>query len=134
MTEPAPDAGPTLVLPRRALGTAALVAGALLVVLMLFLGLHGPRFVASDSGGDELSVECGSVVAVGWPTDSSFVSSENSRVYGDRVRSGEADSFARDGITRDCAERRGTFLGFMALLAVPASVALSTGLALRRTL
>jgi hypothetical protein len=112
--------------------TAFALAGAVLVVLVLVLALHGPRFTTSEVGDDgATSVTCGSLLTVGWPTDGSFVSSENSRVYGDHVRSGNPDFVARDGIARDCSERRDTYLALMVLMAVPASVCLSAALARR---
>lgn len=107
--------------------TPLAVVGLLLLAAMAFLLLHGPRFVAEGSDGD-VAVTCGSVLTVGWPSDGSFVSSESSRVYGDHVRSGEPDFTARDGIARDCSERRDTYLGFLSLLAVAASVTLSAAL------
>ena len=114
-------------------GTAFALAGAVLVALVLFLAVHGPRFTTSGVGDEEaISVTCGSLLTVGWPTDGSFVASENSRSYGDHVRSGNPDFVARDGIARDCSERRDTFLTLMVLLAVPASVCLSSAVARRR--
>ncbi|GAB2595620.1 hypothetical protein [Microlunatus antarcticus] len=102
------------------------VVGLVLLAAMAFLLLHGPRFETTAAFDDEsVAVSCGSVLTVGWPTDHSSLSSENSRSYGDHIRSGKTDFAGRDGIARDCSERRDTYLGFLAVLAVPTSVCLS---------
>ncbi|GAA3569730.1 hypothetical protein GCM10022197_27580 [Microlunatus spumicola] len=106
-----------------------LAVGLLLLVVMGFLLLHGPRFTTTAAFDDPtVAVTCGSVLTVGWPTDHSFLSSEGSSSWGDHVRSGEPGPEGRAGIARDCSERRDTYLGFLALLAVPASVCLSAAL------
>jgi len=99
---------------------------AVLLLWMLLLLFRGPRFTTDNYGAEQQThVECGSVIAVGWPSDGSFLMDDNGGgFYGDHVASGPSSLTAqqRAGIARDCSERRDTYLGIMVLLAVPTSV------------
>jgi len=61
--------------------------------------------------------------AVG-PRAPPFLSTESSQSYGDHVEDGPVhpDAEGCAGITRSCAEHRTTYLGFMVMLTVPATV------------
>lgn len=107
--------------------TAAIVA-VLLFVWMLLLLFRQPT-ITYDRDTETfgvITVECGSVIGVGWPTDGAYLIDENgSGLYSDSIR-GDRSSYLKDitraGIYRDCTERRTTYLGGMAILAVPTTL------------
>lgn len=97
---------------------------AVLYILIIVLFVRGPRFTTSGYGDPVVKVECGSIMTVGWPSDASFVSDETSGWWGDHAES-DLDSLpdgAREGVARDCSERRDTYLGFMIVLSIPATL------------
>jgi hypothetical protein len=73
-----------------------------------------------------VTVECGSVIGAGWPSDGAFLLDENgSGLYSDSISGGKSSTMkeiTRAGIYRDCAERRTTYVGGMAVLAVPTTL------------
>lgn len=113
-----------------------LAAGcALLFALILVLFVRGPRFETSSYGEPNYMVLCGSIMTVGWPSDGSFVSTEDGGWWGDHVEDGpdSTPSGAREGFARDCSERRDTYLGFMIVLSAPATLLGAAAVAGRRT-
>jgi hypothetical protein len=98
------------------------VAG-LVFVGMAVLLFKGPSFTTSGFGEEAVKVECGSLIAVGWPSDGSFLDTESSTSWGDHITTDRSVGTAgRLGIARDCSERRDTYLAFMIILALPANL------------
>ena len=118
--------------PRRVYGLAA--SG--LFVLMWFLFISSPTLTYEpDEGEDEVRVDCTSVLHIGWPTNSVDLLDENGGgPVPDHIESGGElpSDVVRNGIHRDCAERRATYTGGMALLAVPTSVLAAVAMTSRR--
>ncbi|WP_020389497.1 hypothetical protein [Kribbella catacumbae] len=99
------------------------IVACLLYVGMVVLLFKGPSFTTSSSGEEVVSVRCGSLIAVGWPSDHSYVDTESSTSWGDHVTTDESVGTAgRLGFARDCSERRDTYLAFLLILAVPANL------------
>lgn len=99
------------------------VIACLLYVGMAVLLFKGPSFTTSSYGEESVSVRCGSLIAVGWPSDHSFLDTESSTSWGDHVTGDTSVGTAgRLGIARDCSERRDTYLAIMMILAVPANL------------
>ena len=99
------------------------VVAALLYVGMAVLVFKGPSFSTSSYDEQVVSVECGSLIAVGWPSDHSFLDTESSTSWGDHITSGsDVGTVGRLGIARDCSERRDTYLALLMILAVPANL------------
>jgi hypothetical protein len=104
------------------------IAAVLLFGWMVYLFASYP--VIDYEPDDELGqwrVECGSVAGVGWPTNRENLVDENgSGPIPDSIDGPTPGRLPPDAtqnaIHRDCDHRRATRLGFMALLAVPASV------------
>jgi hypothetical protein len=95
----------------------------LLYVGMVVLLFKGPTFTTSSYGEEPVSVRCGSLIAVGWPNDHSFLDSESSSSWGDHITTdNEVGTAGRLGIARDCSERRDTYLAMMLILVVPANL------------
>ena len=97
------------------IGLGSLAAVLLLVMLYLFLGTPQVTFTGSD-----LVATCGSVASAGWPEDS-FLDTPDVQHLADHVPSG-LDATAVAGVVGDCDRQRTTFVGLMALLAVPTAV------------
>jgi hypothetical protein len=105
---------------RRALGV---VAG-LLFVGMAVLLFKGPSFVIEDDGEGAVHVNCGSLIAVGWPSDHSELDSESSSWWGDHVTTDRSiGTEGRLGIARDCSERRDTYVAFLVIAGSAANLA-----------
>lgn len=97
---------------RAALWTAAGV----LFVVMLYLFLVSPQLSFDDTPA---TVECGSVAGAGWPEEE-WVDTETVQHLEDHIPNELLqEPNATEGILRDCDQRRTTYTGFMALLAVP---------------
>jgi hypothetical protein len=95
-----------------------MTAGTLAVVLflvMLYLFFGNPQLSFKDNPA---TVSCGSVAGAGWPSAEWLDTATVHHVADSLPPSGVA-SEAVPGILRDCDQRRTTFVGFMALLAVP---------------
>lgn len=99
------------------------VIAGLLYVGMAVLLFKGPSFTIEDDGEGPVSVSCGSLIAVGWPSDHSSLDTESSSWWGDHVTTdrGVGDA-GRLGIARDCAERRDTYLAFLVITGVVANL------------
>ncbi|MEU0093152.1 hypothetical protein [Kribbella sp. NPDC006257] len=111
---------------------AGVIAG-LLYVGMTVLLFKGPSFTTSGFGQEAVSVKCGSLIAVGWPSDGSFLDTESSTSWGDHITTDRnVGSAGRLGIARDCSERRDTYLAFMVVLAVPANILATLAILSRR--
>ncbi len=99
------------------------VIAAAMFAWMLVLFTRSATIVEANSNGPDVTVDCGTIVAAGWPFDHSELDTETSGTDSDHVPSGTSLSPAAfDGIARDCADRRDTYLGTMALLAVPTTL------------
>ena len=99
------------------------VVAGLLYVGMAVLVFRGPTFTTSSYGEEPVSVSCGSLIAVGWPSDGSFLDTDTSSSWGDHVTTDRSIGTAgRLGIARDCSERRDTYLTFLVILALPANL------------
>jgi hypothetical protein len=116
--------------------TVIVVTG-LLLVLMGFLLLHGPRFTvggetvrsADDSrevNVPDTDVTCGSILTVGWPSDHAWLDTlqgGSTSTHSD-LPSMDADNFnlITAGFDQECNERRDTYQGFLTVLAVPTTI------------
>ncbi|NIK58532.1 hypothetical protein [Kribbella shirazensis] len=117
-------------------GVFGVVAGLLYVGIAVLL-FKGPSFTIEDDGEGAVHVSCGSLIAVGWPSDHSFLDTEGSSSWGDHVTSDRSvGTEGRLGIARDCSERRDTYLSFAVIAAAAANlatlVAVMAGRAARR--
>ena len=105
---------------------AAAVLALLLLVWMLVLFFRQPTIdYAPDDHFGQVRAECGSVVGAGWPGDTDFLLDDNgSGPYADSIEGNTATmkQITRDGVYRDCAQRRDTYVGGMAILAVPTTL------------
>lgn len=97
---------------RKTTGTVAVV----LFLVMLYLFFAPPRLTFVDSPE---SVDCGSVASAGWPEASSVDDHGVQHLADDVPFTLTQDPAGLTGILRDCDQRRTTYTGFMALLAVP---------------
>jgi hypothetical protein len=116
----------------RGLRTALACIAAVLLLCMLILLFRGPSFSTTGYDQPAITVKCGSVLTVGWPSDGSYVNEDGSfTVWGDSVEGGAEGlpAGAREGFHRDCSERRDTYLGLALLLAVPGTILASAALA-----
>jgi hypothetical protein len=99
------------------------VIAGLLYVGMAVLLFKGPSFTIEDDDEGPVSVNCGSLIAVGWPNDHSYLATEGSTSWGDHVTTDRGvGTEGRLGIARDCAERRDTYLAFLVIAAVAANL------------
>lgn len=99
------------------------VLAGLLYVGMVVLLFKGPSFTTSSYGEQAVSVKCGSLITVGWPSDHSDLDTESSTSWGDHVTTDQSvGTPGRLGIARDCSERRDTYLALLVILAVPATL------------
>jgi len=110
---------------------ARVVSGVVAVLLfgwLVFLFVSRPVIdYQPDEKLGEVRVECGSVAEAGWPGNSAYLLDEHGGGFvKDSIDTAASGSLPPDattnGIYRDCDTRRTTNVGFMALLAVPASV------------
>lgn len=105
---------------RRVLG----VVSGLLYVAVAVLLFKGPSFDIDDDGEGAVHVSCGSLIAVGWPSDHSYLDDESSTSWGDHVTGDRSVGTAgRLGIARDCSERRDTYLALIVIAGGAANVA-----------
>jgi hypothetical protein len=107
---------------RRAAGIVAL----LLFAWMLLLLFRQPT-ITYDQDTEQfgvVDVRCGSVIGVGWPTGRAYLVDQNgSGLYSDGISGGRnLSQTTRAGIYRDCADRRTTYVGGLAILAVPTTL------------
>jgi len=110
------------------------VIAALLYVGMLVLLFKGPSFTTSSYGEEPVSVTCGSLIAVGWPTDHSYLDTDTTSSWGDHITTDRSVGTAgRLGIARDCSERRDTYLALLIILALPANLLTLLAVQGRRT-
>lgn len=115
---------------RRALGV---VAGVLFVGVAVLL-FKGPSFVIEDDGEGAVHVNCGSLIAVGWPSDHSYLDDESSTHWNDDFTSDRSlGAEGRLGIARDCSERRDTYLAFIVIAGSAANLAALAGVLTART-
>lgn len=105
---------------RRWLGIAA----GLLFVGMTVLLFKQPGFVTKDDGEGAVHVKCGSVVAVGWPSDTAYLDDEGGTSWSDHVTTDRSiGDVGRLGIARECSERRDTYLALAVIAASAANLA-----------
>lgn len=105
---------------RRVVGV---VAGVLFVGVAVLL-FKGPSFVIEDDGEGAVHVNCGSLIAVGWPSDHSYLDDESSSHWNDDFTSDRSlGPEGRLGIARDCSERRDTYVAFVVIAASAANLA-----------
>ncbi len=110
------------------------VIAGLLYVGMAVLLFKGPSFTTSGYGEEAVSVSCGSLLTVGWPSDGSFIDTESSSAWGDHIKTDRnVGSAGRLGIARDCSERRDTYLAFMIILSLPANLLTTLAISSRRS-
>jgi hypothetical protein len=118
---------------RGAYKVIGVIAG-LLYVGMAVLLFKGPSFTTSSYGEEPVSVSCGSLIAVGWPTDHSYLDTESSSSWGDHITTDRSVGTAgRLGIARDCSERRDTYLALLIILALPANLLTLLAIQARRS-
>jgi hypothetical protein len=118
---------------RGAYKVIGVIAG-LLYVGMAVLLFKGPSFTTSSYDEESVSVSCGSLIAVGWPTDHSYLDTESSSSWGDHITTDRSVGTAgRLGIARDCSERRDTYLALLVILALPANLLTVLAVQARRT-
>jgi hypothetical protein len=109
------------------------VIAGLLYVGMAVLLFKGPSFTTSSYGEEPVSVSCGSLITVGWPSDGSFLDTDSSSSWGDHITTDEGvGTTGRLGIARDCSERRDTYLAFMIILSLPANLLTTLAILSRR--
>ncbi len=110
------------------LSLAAGVAAVLLFGLMVYLFASYPVInYEPDEQIGEVRAECGSVAGAGWPGRSAYLVDENgSGPVQDSIDGTTSGNLPPERTTsaihRDCEHRRATYIGFMALLAVPTAV------------
>jgi hypothetical protein len=110
------------------------VIAGLLYVGMLVLLFKGPSFTTSSYGEEPVSVSCGSLIAVGWPNDHSYLDTDSTSSWGDHLTTDRSVGTAgRLGIARDCSERRDTYLALLIILALPANLLTLLAIQARRT-
>ena len=116
----------------RAIGWGLAVLCAALMALLL---LKSPTadFEPAAGGSGTVHVECSPVIRVGWPSDFAGLQPEDRwDHFSDHVEGDASLSFAqRLGIAQDCNERRTTYLAFIAILGVLASVFAAVALSAR---
>jgi len=102
-----------------------------IMALLLYVGMavllfRGPTFTTSDVVDEAVSVSCGSLIAVGWPSDHSYLADEGSTSWSDHIdhiESGEGvGTPGRLGIARDCSERRDTYMALIVIAGVFANL------------
>lgn len=115
---------------RRALGV---VAGLLFVGLAVLV-FKQPSFVIKDDGEGAVHVSCGSLIAVGWPSDSAYLDDEGSTHWNEDVTTDRnLGTEAWLGIARECSERRDTYLAFAVIVASAANLAVLAAFMTGRT-
>ncbi|HEY3563147.1 MAG TPA: hypothetical protein VGL05_37030 [Kribbella sp.] len=99
------------------------IAGLLYVGIAVLL-FKGPSFTIDDDSAGRVDVSCGSLIAVGWPSDHSSLDTAGYSSWGDHVTAGRSvGTEGRLGIARDCSERRDTYLAFAVIAAIVANLA-----------
>ena len=99
-----------------------------IMALLLYVGMtvllfRGPTFATSVDADIPVKVRCGSLIAVGWPSDHSYISDEGSTSWSDHVETRQGVGTAgRLGIARDCSERRDTYVAFIVIAGVFANL------------
>ncbi|MFD7155500.1 hypothetical protein ACFV9C_12925 [Kribbella sp. NPDC059898] len=109
------------------------IAVGLLYVGMLVLLFKGPSYTIADYAAGPVHVRCGSVIAVGWPSDHSYLGTDGSSSWGDHVDGDVNVDAGRAAIARDCSERRDTYLALAILAAVAANLVTLGAFTVHRT-